>query len=99
MDSLTPILNKLELCVRQRSWESLETDWLEIKPVPSTGNAWDNIRESVVPFSTRAAAWWFWESRMSSSRSATSPSLVTRRVTAVISPHCARPSKMPRVTR
>lgn len=50
MDSLTPILNRLELCVRQSSWESLETDWLEIKPVPSTGNGWDNIRDSVCAF-------------------------------------------------
>jgi ATP-dependent DNA helicase RecG len=50
MDSLTPILNKLELCVRQGSWESLETDWLEIKPVPSSGNAWDNIRDSICAF-------------------------------------------------
>jgi predicted HTH transcriptional regulator len=50
MDSLTPILNKLEFCVQQGSWESLETDWLEIKPVPSTGNAWDNIRDSICAF-------------------------------------------------
>jgi ATP-dependent DNA helicase RecG len=47
---LTPILNKLELCISQRCWESLETDWLEIKPVPSTGNAWDNIRDTVCAF-------------------------------------------------
>ena len=50
MDSLTPILNKLELCVQQGSWESLETDWLEIKPVPANGNAWDNIRDSICAF-------------------------------------------------
>jgi ATP-dependent DNA helicase RecG len=50
VDSLAPILNRLELCVRQSSWESLETDWLEIKPVPSSGNAWDNIRRSVCAF-------------------------------------------------
>lgn len=50
MDSLTPILNKLEFCVQQGSWESMETDWLEIKPVPSTGNAWDNIRDSICAF-------------------------------------------------
>jgi predicted HTH transcriptional regulator len=50
MDILTPILNKLELCIRQGSWESLETDWLEIKPVPSTGNAWDSIRDSICAF-------------------------------------------------
>lgn len=50
MDILTPILNKLELCIRQQSWESLETDWLEIKPVPSTGNGWDNICDSICAF-------------------------------------------------
>ena len=50
MDTLTLILNKLELCVRQGSWDSLETDWLEIKPVPATGNAWDSIRDSVCAF-------------------------------------------------
>jgi len=50
VDILTPILNKLEICVRQNSWESLETDWLEIKPVPATGNAWDNIRDSICAF-------------------------------------------------
>lgn len=50
MDSLSPILNKLEICVRQGSWESLETDWLEIKPVPATGNAWNSIRDSICAF-------------------------------------------------
>jgi len=50
VDILTPILNKLEICVRQNSWESLETDWLEIKPVLATGNAWDNIRDSICAF-------------------------------------------------
>lgn len=50
MDTLTPILNKLELCVQQGLWESLETDWLEVKPVPATGNAWDNIRDSICAF-------------------------------------------------
>ncbi|MFA5206522.1 MAG: RNA-binding domain-containing protein [Lentisphaeria bacterium] len=50
MDSLTNILSKLETCVRQETYESLETDWLEIKPVPPTGGAWDSIRESVCAF-------------------------------------------------
>ena len=50
MDSLSHILNKLEICVRQGAWESLETDWLEIKPVPATGHAWDTIRESICAF-------------------------------------------------
>lgn len=50
MDPLANILSRLEACVRQGSYESLETDWLEIKPVPATGNAWDNIRKSVCAF-------------------------------------------------
>lgn len=47
MYDLSPILSKIERCVRDRAYESLEADWLEIKPVPATGNAWDAIRESV----------------------------------------------------
>ena len=50
VDDLSPILNKLEVCVRDGAYESLETDWLEIKPVPSTGGAWDNIRDSICAF-------------------------------------------------
>lgn len=36
--------------MRDGKYESLETDWLEIKPVPSSGGAWDNIRDSVCAF-------------------------------------------------
>jgi hypothetical protein len=50
VDDLTPILTKLERCVRDGAYESLETDWLEVKPVPATGHAWDRIRESVCAF-------------------------------------------------
>ena len=50
MDSLEEILNRLAICIRNRTYESLETDWLEIKPVPSTGNAWDSIRETIGAF-------------------------------------------------
>lgn len=50
MDNLTKILGRLELCVRNGAYESLETDWLEVKPVPATGNAWDSIRESICAF-------------------------------------------------
>ncbi len=50
MDDLTYTLHRLEACVRLRTWESLETDWLEIKPVPASGNAWDSIAESVGAF-------------------------------------------------
>ena len=47
MDDLSQILTKLERCVRDGTYESLEADWLEIKSVPATGHAWDTIRESV----------------------------------------------------
>ena len=50
MDSLEEILNRLAICIRNRAYESLETDWLEIKPVPSTGHAWDSIRDSIGAF-------------------------------------------------
>jgi len=50
VDDLSSILNKLETCVRDGTYESLETDWLEIKPVPSTGGAWDSIRDSICAF-------------------------------------------------
>ncbi len=50
MDSLATILQRIEQCIIQRTYESLETDWLELKPVPSTGGAWDSIRESVCAF-------------------------------------------------
>ncbi len=50
MDSLTLILNKLEVCVRQQTYESLETDGVEVKSVPSTGGAWSSIRQSICAF-------------------------------------------------
>jgi ATP-dependent DNA helicase RecG len=50
MDDLLPILTKIENCVRAGSYESLEADWLEIKPVPASGHAWDSIRETVCGF-------------------------------------------------
>lgn len=50
MDDLKQILNRLEFCVRNRRYESLETDGLEIKPVPAKNNAWDSIRESICAF-------------------------------------------------
>ena len=50
MESLTQVINRLEFCVRNGTYESLETDWLEVKSVPATGNAWDSIRESICAF-------------------------------------------------
>jgi ATP-dependent DNA helicase RecG len=50
MDDLEKILNRLESCTRRGTYDSLETDWLEVKPVPATGNAWDSIRESICAF-------------------------------------------------
>lgn len=47
MDNLSQILARLEHCVQHGTYESLETDWLEIKPVPSSGGAWNSIRETV----------------------------------------------------
>ena len=57
MDDLTPILQKLERCIQQQTFESMETDWLEIKPVPATGHAWNTIKESICAFlNTRGGA-------------------------------------------
>lgn len=50
METLSQILAKLEHCVQHGAYESLETDWLEIKPVPSSGGAWNSIRETVGGF-------------------------------------------------
>jgi predicted HTH transcriptional regulator len=50
MDELQTILGKLEQAVRNGTYESLESDWVEVKPVPSTGHAWDSIKESVNAF-------------------------------------------------
>lgn len=50
MDDLAPILQILERCIQQQAYESVEADWLEIKPVPSTRNAWDTVKESVCAF-------------------------------------------------
>lgn len=50
MDSLTQVLNRLELCVRNGAYESLETDWLEVKSVPANGSAWKSIHESICAF-------------------------------------------------
>ena len=50
MENLTAILQRIEQCIVQGTYESLETDWLEIKSVPATGGAWDSIRESVGAF-------------------------------------------------
>jgi ATP-dependent DNA helicase RecG len=50
MDDLTRILMRLEDCARHGRYESLETDSLEIKPVPPTGSAWNSLRESVCAF-------------------------------------------------
>ena len=50
VDELDPILRKLERCVQLASWESIKTDWLEIKPVPPTSDAWGKVRESVCAF-------------------------------------------------
>ena len=50
MNGYRNILRQLEACVTEQRYQSLETDWLEIKPVPSTGSQWDRIHESVCAF-------------------------------------------------
>jgi predicted HTH transcriptional regulator len=50
MDDLSPALTRIERCVLNSTYEPIETDWLELKPVPATGGAWDSIRESVCAF-------------------------------------------------
>ena len=50
MDSLAIILQRIEQCVARGTYESVETDWLELKPVPPSGGAWDKIRESICAF-------------------------------------------------
>lgn len=50
MNSYRQILQQLESCVTERRYQSLETDWLEVKPVPSTRGLWDSINESVCAF-------------------------------------------------
>lgn len=50
MDELTIILERLESCVRDRTWASFETQGLEIKPIPPTGGAWHSLAQSVCAF-------------------------------------------------
>ncbi len=57
MDPVSQVLARLEYCVQHGTYESLETDWLEIKPVTPTGGAWNSVRESVCAFlNTRGGA-------------------------------------------
>lgn len=50
MNGFRQILQQLEACVREGRYQSLETDWLEVKSVPSTRGHWDSIHESVCAF-------------------------------------------------
>ncbi len=50
MNELASILTRLDTCIQQSRYESLETDGVEIKPVPPTGGEWDEIRKSVCAF-------------------------------------------------
>jgi ATP-dependent DNA helicase RecG len=50
MEDLPDILTSLEHCIRTRTYESLETDWLEVKPVPAHGKDWTSIHESICAF-------------------------------------------------
>ncbi len=50
MDYVDQILSKLADLVRQRKFVELETDTLEIKPVPADGHQWKQIHQSVNAF-------------------------------------------------
>lgn len=44
------ILQRLEELISQGTWEQLESDQIEIKPVPATGGEWGNIHQTVNAF-------------------------------------------------
>lgn len=44
------VLQRLEELITAGGWEQLESDQIEIKPVPATGNEWTNIHQSVNAF-------------------------------------------------
>ena len=46
MNGYRQILRQLEACVTEGRYQSLETDWLEVKSVPPTRGQWDSITES-----------------------------------------------------
>ncbi len=48
--TLDRILQRLEELILTGSWEQLESDQIEIKPVPATGGEWANIHQSVNAF-------------------------------------------------
>lgn len=50
MDEIARVLEQLADCVQRGAWASVETERLEIKPVPATGHAWDSIRQTVCAF-------------------------------------------------
>lgn len=50
MNGYRQILRQLEACVTEGRYQSLETDWLEVKSVPSSRGQWDSICESVCAF-------------------------------------------------
>ena len=50
MNGYRQILRQLEACVTEGRYQSLETDWLEVKSVPPTRGQWDSITESVCAF-------------------------------------------------
>lgn len=44
------MLERLEHLISRNEWEQLESDQIEIKPVPATGGEWTNIHQSVNAF-------------------------------------------------
>jgi len=50
MKLVESILRKLAELIQQNRFENLESDGLEIKPVPATGSEWRNIKRSINAF-------------------------------------------------
>jgi predicted HTH transcriptional regulator len=50
MDFVTQAIRKLEQCVREDRWESVETDCLEVKPVPPNWSDSAAVRQTVCAF-------------------------------------------------
>jgi len=50
MKTLDKLLTRLEVLIREDRFEDLETEGIEIKPVPGTGGDWRSLTESVCAF-------------------------------------------------
>ena len=50
MDDLTSFLSQLQALIEQERFEELESDTIELKPCPSTGQDWSERFKSVNAF-------------------------------------------------